>query len=225
MTEKKTRKTAKKRSRPLKLPEPATETPSASRDSSVDTDIAGRAIDAENSDLTFEQIMSLKQPHRIPVQISLDPSLAPKLEDAQRAVRAAGARARLATPNQKLADEELLHAEEQLKAIEAQVARNSVTFVFRSVNRKVIEKALEEYPPTPQQRVRFRQQLKDLGEPTNQVLPYNEETFPPVLISLSCESPEMTEEQARQMWNDDNWSRAELGRLMAAAWAANEVVL
>lgn len=177
-------------------------------------------------ELTLEEILGRKQPRRMEVRIYLDPSLEEEITKAESDLKYAEARHRLsdALADSTEADQMLVDARRVLDQLRSREKDESVVFRFRSVSRKKVEDALADHPPTGEQRARFARQLREMGESTNRVLPYNEETFPPVLIAMSCEYPEMTEEQTREIWVSDDWSRAELGMLMAAAWAVNEVV-
>lgn len=48
-------------------------------------------------------------------------------------------------------------------------------------------------------------------------LDYNAEKFAPMLIAATCIDPEMTEEDAKEIWDSDEWNRGERMQLFMAA--------
>jgi hypothetical protein len=83
----------------------------------------------------------------------------------------------------------------------------SRTFVFVTVDYDVWQKALDDHPPTKEQ--------KD----ENRYLDFNPETFPLDAVRLSCSDPGLTAEQAEKL--RAILPRGEWGRLWEAAWTAN----
>ena len=76
---------------------------------------------------------------------------------------------------------------------------------IRALPRKQYRELLETHPPA------------DSDEKAD----WDAETFPPALIAASCVDPELTLEQAQQIW--DEWEAAEAGPLFLACWGLNEL--
>lgn len=77
-----------------------------------------------------------------------------------------------------------------------------VTILLRSIGRKKYDALLTECPPSTAQRAK--------GES------YDQEKFAPKLMARVVVDPEMSEVDWRNLWNDDNWNRAELGDIFYA---------
>lgn len=64
-------------------------------------------------------------------------------------------------------------------------------------------------------------QLKSTCKPTQEDkkagLDYNAEKFAPKLIAATCIEPEMTEEDAQEIWDSEAWNRGERMQLFMAA--------
>lgn len=64
-------------------------------------------------------------------------------------------------------------------------------------------------------------QLKSTCKPTQEDkkvgLDYNAEQFAPKLIAATCTDPQMSEEDAREIWDSDEWNRGERMQLFMAA--------
>jgi hypothetical protein len=83
----------------------------------------------------------------------------------------------------------------------------SRTFVFATVDYDVWQQAIDEHPPTKEQRAE------------NRYLDYNPLTFPAVAVRLSCVDPGLTEAQVDKLRR--KLPREQWGRLWEAAWTAN----
>jgi hypothetical protein len=98
-----------------------------------------------------------------------------------------------------------------------------LTFTFRALGRKAWEELGREHAPKPEQVREYRKRQLDAGTPEHalQALPYDAETYPPALFAAGCVEPGLTHEEARDLWESDVLSFAELATLLAAAQAAN----
>lgn len=169
-----------------------------------------------NRPATYDHLKSMKKPNRRRIWIALDSDVAEEYEAAKTARDVAKIR-HDARPGDTHASEEYVAAVERFEEVEAQLRENSVLFVFKSIGRPKYEKLARSFPPTQAQ----RDEVEDRGGDPKQ-LPWNTDLFPPALIAASCESPKMTQEEATQLWNDDeNWNAAELQVLFETALAAN----
>lgn len=104
----------------------------------------------------------------------------------------------------------------------------TVTMRFAALGRAKLEELLEEHPPTQKDKDEAEKQG---GNPPD----FNNETFPPALVALSCVEPA---DLAKGEWLDeeqdpprrrfpraeelfDEWNASELGAIFGAAWNVN----
>lgn len=78
---------------------------------------------------------------------------------------------------------------------------------IKAIGSKAYDDLLAAHPPTNEQK----------KEGTS----YNVETFAPALISACSVTPQLTEEQANQIWTSDEWSRGELTELFIGCVEVN----
>ena len=71
-----------------------------------------------------------------------------------------------------------------------------VTLKYQSIGAQAYDKLVSKHPPTPEQR---------LDGAT-----FNIDTFAPALIAAVCVEPEMTVQDAKDIWNSDDWSRGDV---------------
>jgi hypothetical protein len=114
--------------------------------------------------------------------------------------------------------EDLRAAQRKLTAAEAKLADASVEFVFRFRGRVAYEKLVTDHPPgdddlTEEQRSSLNQQY---GMPDSFRPPFNLKTFPPALIALSLESPELTEAELVEL-SETQLSSGEWGMFFQTA--------
>jgi hypothetical protein len=82
-----------------------------------------------------------------------------------------------------------------------------LTVKVKAIGQRAYDALLSEHPPTKKQ--------KDSGDS------YNIETFCPALISNSMVEPEITFEEATEIWASEAWSRGELTELFFACVEVN----
>jgi len=80
---------------------------------------------------------------------------------------------------------------------------STVTMVFQAISGYQFDQLKKDCKPT--------QEDKKAG------LDYNAEKFAPKLIAATCIEPEMTEEDAQEIWESDEWNRGERMQLFMAA--------
>lgn len=78
-----------------------------------------------------------------------------------------------------------------------------VTMLFRAIGARDYDRLLGKHPPTTEQRA--------------QGTPYDINTFAPALIARVCIDPEMSADDAAQIWNSSDWGRGEVMSLFSAA--------
>jgi hypothetical protein len=80
---------------------------------------------------------------------------------------------------------------------------SEVVMLFRSIGARDYDRLLGRHAPTTEQRAEGAS--------------YNINTFGPALISRVCIDPEMSEDQAAEIWNSPDWGRGEVMSLFSAA--------
>jgi len=78
-----------------------------------------------------------------------------------------------------------------------------ITLKFEAISATELDKLRAKHPPTK------TQQANGQG--------INFETFQPALVAATLVEPEMTEDEARQMWTSDYWSAGELNQIFETA--------
>lgn len=78
-----------------------------------------------------------------------------------------------------------------------------VSLSFRGISAYRYDKLISAYPPRPSDK--------------KQGFGYNPDKFGPALIAATCIDPEMSEEDAKEIWESDDWNRGERMRLMMTA--------
>lgn len=71
-----------------------------------------------------------------------------------------------------------------------------VTMKYEAIGARQYDKLVGKHPPTSEQRADGST--------------FNIDTFAPALIAKVCMEPEMTEAQAKEIWNSEDWSRGDL---------------
>lgn len=78
-----------------------------------------------------------------------------------------------------------------------------VSLLFKAIGAKEYDDLLAKHPPTAKQKV--------------EGAVYNIDTFAPALIAKVCVEPEMSEEEAKAIWDSTEWSRGEVMTLFGNA--------
>ena len=71
-----------------------------------------------------------------------------------------------------------------------------LTLTYQAIGAQEYDKLVRKHPPTAEQRVEGAS--------------FNIDSFGPALIAKSCLEPEMTEADAKELWNSPEWSRGDL---------------
>jgi len=74
--------------------------------------------------------------------------------------------------------------------------QNEVTLTYQAIGAKEYDKLVSKHPPTAEQRVDGSS--------------FNIDSFAPALIAKVCVEPEMTEKDAKEIWESPEWSRGDL---------------
>jgi hypothetical protein len=110
-----------------------------------------------------------------------------KMADAQRK------RASLARLQSKKAREKTVEIE---LPTETGDGTEKVELLFRSIGATEYDRLVTKFPPTSAQR--------------KEGASYNIDLFAPALLAATVVDPQMTDEEARELWNSDAWNRGEL---------------
>lgn len=190
-----------------------------------------------SEELTIDDVLARKKPKTEKFLLALDPDAAAVRDAARDALKKNQARVAVlegmagrgrdlnAAQLKELDDARSKTAglEAELEAAEEVVAEESVTFVFKALGRKVVEVLMKKHRPTASQVAEFQEILEDQGLP-KQTLQFNEDTFPPALLSACCVTPKMTTEEAQALWDSENFSRGDLSAMFQSAWNINQII-
>ena len=83
------------------------------------------------------------------------------------------------------------------------VGGEQLTVLFKALGARDYDKLLGEHPPTPKQKLEGQS--------------YNLDTFGPALIAAVCVDPDLTEDEAKAIWESEDWSRGEIMTLFGNA--------
>lgn len=167
--------------------------------------------------LTYDHLKSAKKPLELRVPVYLDGEPIERLEKLRAEAEVAKTRhlALKGTPAEAEAKAYVDRLEvEEAEAVTA-VKETTATFVIRKPTprgRKRYEALVNAHPATDAQ---AEQAKKDGQEPP----PYNDETFYPALLSMSCVEPLLTVEEAAELLDD--WTPTEALELIGACLAVN----
>ncbi len=82
-----------------------------------------------------------------------------------------------------------------------------VTMTYKAIGATAYDKLVAKHPPKAEQRVEGAS--------------FNIDTFAPALIAACCVEPELTMEQAKQLWESEDWSRGDVMVLFSRAVQLN----
>lgn len=167
-------------------------------------------------EITFETLKKRKKPQTEEVPVCMDPKVAEEYARAKERTKIArSAYAKAPESLKEIKNEELetsLLAEAKVKD---RFDDEIVVFKFRAIGREPLDELISEHPPTDEHLAQAKKE--------NVEIQFNVDSFPPALIAASCTSPKLTEAQAQEIWDSEDWNSAELQRLYAAAMMVNQV--
>ena len=85
------------------------------------------------------------------------------------------------------------------KTIEIEIGGNSFEWRFRAISGNRLDALQTKYPPNKEQRAR------GMG--------FNPEKFGPAIVAACSVEPELTEEEAMELWTSEEWTTGELNVL------------
>lgn len=163
---------------------------------------------------SYKDVKKRKKPAIIKVPVAMDGEFADKFNAAVQALQEAED-ALNDNPRDTIARKAVAEAKETVEELRPEVEEQIIEFVFRSIGRRKFEELVDQCPPTKAQKTEANKKGEE--EPG-----WNHDTFPPTLIAAAVVSPEMSEEDAFEMWDDDDWNQAELVSLFLASLAVNQ---
>ena len=169
---------------------------------------------SEKKKLTFADIKKRKKPSVKRVPIAMDSEEADEFNRLRVRVEDAKQQAQLRSRD-KEAQVEYESLKAELEEFEEKIEDDIVVFTFRSIGRNKFDEVLEACPPTDAQ---VRKAKKEGDDVPN----WNEDTFPPALMSEAIVEPELSEEDIFEIWESPDWSHAEVASLFLAALEVNQ---
>lgn len=163
--------------------------------------------------MPMDHLKSRKKPVTVRVPIVLDSEIADEYDAAKSEYDAAKLSFEARATDESR--ERFITAEEALDEVKPRADENTAVFVFRSLGRKPFEDLVELHPPTKDQREKAKKQRD--GE-----INWNPDTFPQALVAAASQEPEMSEADAKEIWDSEAWNSAELLALFYGALDANQ---
>lgn len=151
---------------------------------------------------TISDILRDKKPNTKTVDIVLDSDLAGEIQFKEQEL----AQMRM-KKGRSLADG-VGPLETELDALYESAADIAVTFTFTDCGRKPFEELLMAHPPT-------KDQKDHVAATGGGILEFNIHTFPPALLALTASDPEMSLEEATEIF--DTWSSGDAEALFSTA--------
>lgn len=157
------------------------------------------------SNKSFADIKALKKPNEVSVEIILNPELTRSLEELERR------KARAERDDQKFnRPAQAPKLQKEIEEILAEIEDSKVEFVFKDPGRKEFEALVDACPPTKEQ--------KEQAKADGQSVGWDSETFVPGLLALASHDPELTIDEAQEIY--DQWGRGEVEALFNTALQA-----
>ena len=158
------------------------------------------------SNRSFADIKALKKPNEVSVEIILDPELTRALAELERRLAIAERRDQKENRNP-----EAPTLRKEIEALKENIEDSKVEFVFKDPGRKAFEELVDACPPSADD----KKEAKELGLNSPS---WNPETFVPGLIALASHDPEITLEEAQDLY--DTWGRGDVEALFNTALQA-----
>jgi len=165
--------------------------------------MAEKADKAEKKKLTIDEILVLKTGVVRTIEIQVDGEVADQLERLRLIYNEA-----LDLDHKSNKPDEAPKIKEQIEELIDQSKATLVEFRFQSIGREKYDNLVESCKPTADQK--------------KQGMPYDPLRFAPALIASACIEPEMTLEQATEIFDSPKWNNAQVMRLFHAAQEAND---
>lgn len=166
--------------------------------------------------MTYDHLRKNKKPNQRSVRVPMDSEVADEYEAANQEFELAKLLLRADPENMEVAAR-VKEKEAAYDKAKEKIREASVKFTFRAIGRKAFNALKADHPRTPPQMKEDETEGRAVGEIT-----WNHDTFPQVLVSAASVDPALTPEETAEMWDDPNWSEAELALLFGKAMDANQ---
>lgn len=176
--------------------------------------------------LSFNDLLANKKPATATSSLLLDPQLKDVADKLQADLVEAETRLRIETRAKRdtVGPEGVIAGlKAEIEAADAAIEDSTIEFTFKALGRKFQRALIEKYPPSAEQIKEFSEGLREAGLP-QQRLNWDSDRFPPALIAHSCISHEVTEEEATELWDSENFNDGEAQALFLAAFSVNQLV-
>lgn len=151
---------------------------------------------------TLADIQKRKRPVTKTVAIQIDGEIANEIVALRSLHSAARDQDRLSNESDRAPQ-----VQKQIDKLLKKAEKSIVVFTFKSIGRLNYDELVSEHPPS-------KDQKKDGAD-------FNAETFPPALLAAACSDPEISLEEAVDMFDDPDWNNAELRALFFGALEVN----
>lgn len=182
---------------------------------------AEKAKDKAKRPPTWDHLRSQKKATTRVVKIYTDSE---KLEEYEKSLEEYNKLngAFLAHPEVEALKTERDEAERRLEVAKTDLETCTLKFVMRSIGRRRFEEIMSAHPAKPEQIEKARAKMKAAGKDDEEgELAFDPDEFPPHLLAACMAEPELTIEEAQELWDSDEWNEPETTALFMAAMAVN----
>lgn len=89
------------------------------------------------------------------------------------------------------------------REVTVQIGGEQLTMLFKAISAREYDALLASHPPSPKQKIEGHT--------------YNLDSFGPAIIAAVCVDPDLTEDEAKAIWESEEWSRGEIMTLFGHA--------
>lgn len=184
---------------------------------------AAKLKDEQGRPLTWDYMKSRKRRPIRTIIIPLDDEMAAEWQDADGRLNLAKMRLELGIENdeiKKVVVEEMAEQQARIDDLRQGMEGSVATFRIQGLGRKKYEELGNDPQFTPSSAQIELNKKRNPGT----TLPWNVDTYPPVLIQRCMVMPEMSLTEVKEMWSSDDWTQAELLQILNACIEVNEQV-
>lgn len=176
---------------------------------------------------TFDHLRSRKKPVTGKCEICGDTELAQEFSELTAQVADMEVLS-VAKPADTDLTQRLVAKRAELDQLRDRLRPTIITFKFQAIGRKSYDRLIEKYPPTEVQIEKYeaeKQKARDKGDEVPDAdLEWDMDLFPPAIVAASSYDPQITLEEALEMFDDDpQWNGTELASIYGEALRVNQV--
>lgn len=158
--------------------------------------------------MDFKDILAMKKPVTKAIPIQMNGALADEIERLTDQILAAKRDDRLSNLSDVAPG-----LTKQLRELTESAKDTLVWFTFKSIGRPKWDALMSAHKPTPQQR-------KEFGK----TIAFDPDTFPAMAVAASCVDPTIEVDEAKEIFDSEDWNDGELTKLYMAAQEVNTEV-